>query len=70
MGRRGWVLTRGCVPQIGWTKLHRAAQQGHLEVVKQLLKEGADITAKNPVSERSVGDGGLGVRTSRDFGES
>ena len=69
------MLTRGCMPQkgatsIGWTKLHDAAEQGNLKVVKQLLEAGVDIDAKDTVSERSVGYGGLGVRTSRDFGES
>ena len=38
--------------------------QGHAEVVKLLLKAGADVTEMDKVSERSVGDGGLGVQTS------
>ena len=63
------MLTRRCVPQLGTTPLHDAAGQGHPEVVKLLLEAGADITAKTEVSERSVGDGGLGIRTRRDFGE-
>ena len=71
MGCRGWVLTRGCVPQIGCTKLHDAARKGHPKVVKQLLQEELDIAAyKYAVSERKVGCGGLWIRTSRDFGES
>jgi hypothetical protein len=39
-------------------------------VVKLLLEAGADVTATNKVSERSAGDGGLGVRARRGFGQS
>jgi len=72
---RGWGLTRGCAPQFGDTPLHAAANQDRLEVVdlllvKLLLKAGADVTATNKVSERSAGDGGLGVRARRGFGQS
>ena len=70
MGPRGRVLTRRRAPQNGFKPLHIAAKEGHLEVAKLLLKAGADVTATNRVNERSVRDGGLGVRTSRDFGES
>ena len=63
------MLTRRRVPQGGGTPLHIAANMGHPEVVKLLLEAGADITAKNPVSERSMGDGGLGIRTRRGVGE-
>ena len=39
-------------------------------VVKLLLEAGADVTATNKVSRRSARDGGLGVRTGTDLGES
>ena len=58
------MLTRRRTPQFGWTPLDRASMQGHAEVVKLLLRAGADVTEMDKVSERSVGDGGLGVRTS------
>jgi len=63
------MLTRRRVPQDGFTLLHVAAVNGHPEVAKLLLDWGADITTKTPVSERSVGDGGLGIRTRKYFGE-
>ena len=61
VGCRGWVLTRGCAPQNGGTPLLVAVQMGHREVVKVLLGSGADINAKDTVSERSEGDGGLAI---------
>ena len=66
---RGRMLTRRRVPQFGKTLLHWAARNGHSEWVKLLLEAGANITATDKVSERSLGDGGLGIRTRRDFGE-
>ena len=63
------MLTRRRAPQDGLTPLYWAAFKDHPEVVKLLLKAGADVTEMDKVSERSVGDGGLEVQTSRDFGE-
>ena len=67
---RNQVLTRGHAPQNGRMPLHIAAHEGLPKLVKQLLEAGADIAAKDTVSGRSVGYGGLEVRTSRNFGES
>ena len=36
--------------QGGWTALHRACWKGHLEVVKHLLNNNADISATDNVS--------------------
>ena len=59
-----------CAPQNGLTPLLVAAGVGDLNVVRSLMEAGADITAKTEkVSGRSVGDGGLGTRSRRDFGE-
>ena len=58
---RNQVLTRGHAPQDELTPLYIAAEVGHLEVASLLLKAGADINAKGPVSGRSVGDEGLGI---------
>ena len=63
------MLTRRRVPQIGSTPLTIAAYEDHAEVVQLLLGAWADITATDMVSERSVEDGELGIRTRRDFGE-
>ena len=35
--------------QDGWTPLHRASQNGHLEVVKLLLEHKVDAEVKNTV---------------------
>ena len=56
-------MTRRRVPQNEITPLHMTAVSGHPEVAKLLLDWGADITATNEVSERSLGDRGLGIRT-------
>ena len=44
------MLTRRRAPQDGWTPLYWAAQEGHAEVVKLLLKAGADVTEMDKVS--------------------
>jgi ankyrin repeat protein len=42
-----WLLL-----QVGYTPLHRASSNGHLEVVQYLIEEcGADVNAKDKVSE-------------------
>jgi hypothetical protein len=69
VGRRGRVLTRGGAPQDGDTPLHLAAMYGYPEVVRALVEAGADITAKNKVSERRGGGFGHRLGQSRDFGE-
>ena len=40
--------------QYGWTALHRACINGHLEVVKHLLNNNADISATDDVSDYAV----------------
>ena len=32
---------------LGWTSLHRAAQNGHTEIVKMLLDDGANVSTKD-----------------------
>jgi hypothetical protein len=55
--RRGGVLTRGGVPQIGATPLHSAAEHGHAAVVRVLVEAGADKNAPNKVREGRGGEG-------------
>jgi len=60
---------RGRASQIGRTPMHSASMRDHLEVARVLLVAGADITAKDNVSERGVGREGLRIRESIQFGE-
>ncbi len=36
--------------QDGWTALHKAAHQGHLEIAKLLVNKGCDVNVVNDVS--------------------
>ena len=45
VGRRGWALTQGGALQTEQSPLHRAADNGDLEVVRSLLEAGADKDA-------------------------
>jgi hypothetical protein len=48
------TLGRFCFLKIKWSKnssLHFASSEGHIEVVRLLLDRGADIQARNMVSE-------------------
>ena len=40
-----------CTVQDGYTPLHIAAQNGHVEVVETLIKSGADISVVEKVSQ-------------------
>jgi len=66
------MLTRVRAPQNDEEKtpLHAAARYGRLDAARLLQEAGADINAKDTVSERSMGDGGLGVRTRQNFDKS
>ncbi len=46
------------VPQ-GNTPLHKASEGGHLEVVRALIAEGADLTAKNVRGGQGKSGGGV-----------
>ena len=69
VGRRGRILMRGRASQIGHTPLHGASMGDHLEVARVLLVAGADITAKDNVSERRVRREGQRIRERIEFGE-
>ena len=66
VARRGRVLTQRRAPQDGATPLHFASFHGHPEVVKLLLKAGADKNAPSTVREGILG-GGLGAHTMHVF---
>ena len=69
MGLWRRVLTRGGAPQLEYTPLHKAAYNGHPELVRALVEAGADVTAKDKVSERRVGGEGHVLGQNRDSGE-
>ena len=37
-----------------WTPLHCASDSGHLEIVKYLIENGADVNAKNTITLRRM----------------
>jgi len=50
---KGSTLPCGCIYlQDGWTPLHQAAHNGHIEVVRHLLSSGADVNKATKVSVR------------------
>ena len=65
----GRVLTRRRTPQFGWTPLDRASMQGHAEVVKLLLKAGADVTAMDKVERGAWEMEGWGVERAEILGK-
>ena len=40
--------------EFGWTALHAAAWDGHVDVAKVLIEKGADVGAKNENNETAV----------------
>ena len=46
--------------QYGYTALTRAAENGHLQIVQELLKHGADADAKDEVMQGDGVGGGVG----------
>ena len=46
--------------QNGYTALINAAQNGHLQIVQELLKRGADADAKDHVMQGGDAGGGVG----------
>ena len=46
--------------QDGWTALINAGASGHLQIVQELLKRGADVDAKNKVMQGDGVGGGVG----------
>ena len=68
MGCSGASLTGVRALQDGETPLYVAAQNGHDKVVRFLLEEGVDVTAKTKVSGRRVGGErkGLGEKSFRE----
>ena len=69
MGHRFRLLTRGHAPQLERTPLHAAVMEDQLEVVRVLLGAGADISARDMVSDRRVGGEGQIIREIIYFGK-
>lgn len=57
---------RASVVQDGTTTLHSAAQEGHAEVVKQLLRSNAIVDARDGVHRR--GGGCTALHRAAEFG--